>query len=51
MPFLPGVSFTNGLRDFMAGDLLSGNSRIAEAFLFAASLAVGIAVVLRIWLA
>ena len=51
MPFLPGVAFTNGLRDFMAGDLLSGNSRIAEAFLFAASLAVGIAVVLRIWLA
>lgn len=51
MPFLPGVSFTNGLRDFMAGDLLSGNCRIAEAFLFAASLAVGIAVVLRIWLA
>lgn len=50
MPFLPGVAFTNGIRDFMAGDLLSGNCRIAEAFLFAASLAVGIAVVLRIWL-
>ncbi|MGL5206992.1 MAG: threonine/serine ThrE exporter family protein [Acidaminococcaceae bacterium] len=51
MPFLPGVAFTNGLRDFMAGDLLSGNSRIAEAFLFAAALALGIAVVLRVWLA
>ena len=30
MPFLPGVAFTNGLRDYMAGDLISGNSRIAR---------------------
>lgn len=51
MPFLPGVALTNGLRDYMAGDLLSGNSRIAEAMLFAASLALGIALVLRLWLA
>ena len=33
MPFVPGVAFTNGLRDYMAGDLLSGNARIAEALL------------------
>jgi len=38
MPFVPGVAFTNGLRDYMAGDLLSGNARIAEALLFAASI-------------
>ncbi|HIU64420.1 MAG TPA: threonine/serine exporter family protein [Candidatus Avacidaminococcus intestinavium] len=50
MPFLPGVALTNALRDFMAGDLLSGNARLAEAFLFAASLALGIAVVLRLFL-
>ncbi|MFQ9523417.1 MAG: threonine/serine exporter family protein [Phascolarctobacterium faecium] len=31
--FVPGVAFTNGLRDYMAGDLLSGNARIAEALL------------------
>lgn len=49
MPFLPGVAFTNGLRDYMAGDLLSGNARVAEAMLFAASLAMGIGVALRVW--
>ena len=49
MPFVPGVAFTNGLRDYMAGDLLSGNARIAEALLFAASIAIGIAFALRAW--
>lgn len=49
MPFLPGVAFTNGLRDYMAGDLVSGNSRIAEALLFASSIAVGLAFSLQIW--
>jgi len=43
------VAFTNGLRDYMAGDLLSGNARIAEALLFAASIAIGIAFALRAW--
>ena len=36
-------------RDYMAGDLLSGNARIAEALLFAASIAIGIAFALRAW--
>lgn len=49
MPFLPGVAFTNGLRDYMAGDLISGNSRIAEALLFATSIAIGLAFSLLIW--
>lgn len=49
MPFVPGLAFTNGLRDYMAGDLLSGNARIAEALLFAASIAIGIAFALRAW--
>lgn len=49
MPFLPGVAFTNGLRDYMAGDLMSGNSRIAEAMLFATSIAIGLAFSLLIW--
>lgn len=49
MPFVPGLAFTNGLRDYMAGDLLSGNARIAEALLFAASIAIGIAFSLRAW--
>ncbi len=49
MPFLPGLAFTNGLRDYMAGDLISGNSRIAEALLFASSIAIGLAAVLHAW--
>ena len=49
MPFLPGLSFTNGVRDYMAGDLLSGNSRIAEAVLFALSIATGLVFSLKAW--
>lgn len=49
MPFLPGVAITNGLRDYMAGDLISGNCRIAEALIFAASVAIGLACSLLIW--
>lgn len=49
MPFVPGVACTNGLRDYMAGDLVSGNSRIAEALLFAISIAIGLAFSLLLW--
>ncbi len=49
MPFLPGMAFTNGLRDYMAGDLISGNARISEALLFAISIAIGLTAVLLAW--
>ncbi len=49
MPFLPGMAFTNGLRDYMAGDLISGNTRIAEALLFAISIAIGLTASLLAW--
>ncbi|MDO4179005.1 MAG: threonine/serine exporter family protein [Phascolarctobacterium sp.] len=49
MPFLPGLAFTNGLRDYMAGDLISGNCRTSEALLFAISLAIGLAASLLAW--
>lgn len=49
MPFLPGLAFTNGLRDYMAGDLISGNSRVSEAVIFALSIAIGLAVSLGLW--
>lgn len=48
MPFLPGTAFTNSLRDYMAGDLVSGNCRSAEALLFAISLAIGLAISLKL---
>ena len=49
MPFLPGLAFTNGLRDYIAGDLISGNCRTAEALLFASSIAAGLAAALLAW--
>ena len=49
MPFLPGLAFTNGLRDYMAGDLISGNCRVSEAVMFALSIAIGLAGILVVW--
>ena len=48
MPWLPGMAFTNGIRDFMAGDLLSGTCRAGEAIFLVVGVAVGIATVLGI---
>lgn len=46
MVFLPGLAFTNGLRDFIAGDLISGNSRVSEAVILCIALTVGLGVAL-----
>ena len=42
MPIVPGVAITNAIRDTLQGDYLSGCGRMLEAFLTAASVAVGI---------
>lgn len=42
MPIVPGVAITNAIRDTLQGDYLSGCARILEAFLKAASIALGI---------
>ena len=42
MPIVPGVAITNAIRDTLQGDYLSGCGRTMEAFLTAASVAVGI---------
>lgn len=44
MPMVPGVAITNAIRDTLHGDYLSGGARILEAFLKAASVAIGAAV-------
>jgi uncharacterized membrane protein YjjP (DUF1212 family) len=49
MPLVPGVALTNGLRDFISGDLIAGVSRVAEAILIAVSIAVGVGTVLKFW--
>lgn len=41
MLLVPGIALTNAVRDLVAGDLLSGLSRAAEAFLIGAALASG----------
>lgn len=49
MPLVPGLLITNAIRDLMAGDLMSGLSRGAEAFFTAFAIGTGIAVVLSIF--
>ncbi|PPA69813.1 threonine/serine exporter family protein [Jeotgalibacillus proteolyticus] len=45
MPLVPGLLITNAVRDLMAGHLISGLSKGAEAFLTAFAIGSGIAVV------
>ncbi|MFO1444832.1 threonine/serine exporter family protein [Bacillus sp. Bva_UNVM-123] len=45
MPLVPGVLITNAVRDLMAGHLVSGLSKGAEALLTASAIGAGIAVV------
>ena len=50
MPLVPGLPLTNAVRDIMAGDLLAGVGRGAEATLTALSIAAGIAFAISILL-
>lgn len=51
MLLVPGVAITNALRDLIAGDLLSGITKTIEAFLISISIAIGVWVVLTLWIA
>ncbi len=44
MALLPGLAMTNGIRDTLEGDYMSGTARMIEAFVTAASLALGIGI-------
>lgn len=46
MLLVPGLAITNAIRDTIAGDLVSGLTKAAEAFLVAVSIAVGTGAVL-----
>jgi uncharacterized membrane protein YjjP (DUF1212 family) len=41
MQVVPGLAIVNGIRDIIAGDLVSGNARIVDAFMTAAGLSAG----------
>ncbi len=43
MSLVPGVMFTNSIRDVMAGDIMAGLTRLADALLTAVALALGTA--------
>ena len=49
MLLVPGLIFTNAMRDIMAGDMLTGISKTAEALLIGAAIALGTGAAL--WLA
>lgn len=49
MPLVPGLLITNAVRDLMAGHLVSGLSKGAEAFLTAFAIGSGVAVVFTIY--
>lgn len=49
MPLLPGLATTNGIRDTIRGDLVSGGARIVEAILCAVMLAAGVGLMLSMW--
>ncbi|KAA0546091.1 threonine/serine exporter family protein [Bacillus sp. BGMRC 2118] len=49
MPLVPGLLITNAIRDLMAGHLVSGISKGAEAFLTAFAIGSGIATVLSLF--
>lgn len=49
MPMVPGVAITNAVRDSIAGDLVSGLARAAEAIIIATSIAVGVGFILKAW--
>ena len=44
MPLVPGVAITNAVRDTLQGDYISGSARMLEAFLKAASIALGVGI-------
>lgn len=46
MLLVPGLSMTNGIRDMLSGDTMSGMLRLMEAVVIAIALAVGFALVL-----
>jgi len=49
MPLLPGVPFIKGVRDLIAGDLLSGVVRFFDASIIFISIASGVGFVLQFW--
>ncbi len=48
IPLIPGVSFTNGIRDIAGGDYIAGTTRLLDALMVFFSIALGVSLVLLI---
>ncbi len=48
MTLVPGVQITNGMRDIISGELITGSALITEAIFTAIALAFGIGIVLKV---
>ena len=48
MALVPGIMFTNAIRDVMAGDMVAGISKVADALLTGVAVALGTAMALGI---
>lgn len=49
MLLVPGLLLANAMRDFISSDTMTGISRVAEAILIAAGLAIGVAIAMMIY--
>lgn len=49
MPLVPGVAFTNGIRDLANGDYISGIVRVLDAVLVFVSIAIGVGVAFSLY--
>jgi uncharacterized membrane protein YjjP (DUF1212 family) len=49
MLLVPGVAITNAIRDTIAGDLVAGVARMADAFMAAAAISIGAGGVHQLW--
>lgn len=48
-PLVPGIPLTNSFRNFLENDYLSGLIRLADAFLTAGSIAIGVGTAMQVW--
>ena len=53
IPLIPGVPFTNGIRDLVDGDYIAGSVRLLDAMLAVLCVAIGVGVIFiayhRLW--
>lgn len=50
MPYVPGMAITNSIRDILSGDYMAGLMTIAQAIFIAVGLAIGVGMVLALYL-